>query len=401
MVLGYTVKNTIYQGRMMARKKQRDQMLPERQQELIAAKVSQSLMSVALKSLFNLSQDMLCVADFDGFFQIINPAFQKTLGYTREELLKIPFIELVHVDDRKPTMDAMEHLEAGKSVTYFENRYRCKDGSYKWLAWKSVPVTDERYIYAVARDITESKAAEEELQRYQRELARIMRLGTIGEMASGIAHELNQPLTALVSYCGSALSLVNSLSLPSQQLHEILGRAKEQAQRASNIIRHLREFVSKEDGDKDLLDLDHVIRDIIKFLNFEVQDSGVRIIYYPASQSCKIRANKIQLDQVLVNLVRNSIEAIMQANIPAGRVVVQTRLLPNDSVEVTVRDNGPGINTEMIDIIFNPFQTSKATGMGIGLPLCRSILEALGGRLWVDKDYQDGALFGLELPVSR
>jgi len=188
---------------------------------------------------------------------------------------------------------------------------------------------------------------------------------------------------------------------PSQQLREILERATEQAHRASNIIRHLREFVSKEDGEKDLLDLDQVIRDIIMFLKFEVQDSGVKIHYYPSCHPCQIRANKIQIDQVLVNLVRNSIEAIIQANIPTGRVVVRTRLLPNDSVEVTVRDNGPGIDAEMIDKIFNPFQTSKASGMGIGLPLSRSIIEALGGKLWADKECKAGALFGLELPVSR
>ena len=377
-----------------------DQGLPEERLEMEAVNANQSLPTEALNTLFNLSQDMLCVADFEGFFRIINPAFEKTLGYSREDLLKTPFIELVHVDDRKPTMDAMEQLEEGKSVTHFENRYRCKDGSYKWLAWKSVPVADERYIYAVARDITELKAAEDELQRYQRELAHIMRIGTMGEMASGIAHELNQPLTALVSYCGTAVSLMNSLSSPSQQLREILERAKEQAQRASNIIRHLREFISKEAGDRDLLDLDQVIRDIIIFLKYEVQDSGVKINYYPASRSCRIRANKIQLDQVLVNLVRNSIEAIVHANISSGRIVVQTRLLPNDSVEITVRDNGPGINTDMIDRIFNPFQTNKAAGLGIGLPLSRSIIESLGGSLWVDKDYRNGALFGLQLPVS-
>jgi two-component system sensor histidine kinase TtrS len=279
-----------------------------------------------------------------------------------------------------------------------------RDNEIRLIDFTLRPVIDERgntiLIIPEGRDITESRRAEEEIQRYQRELAHIMRLGTMGEMASGIAHELNQPLAALVSYCGTAVSLMNSQSSPSQQLREILDRAAKQAHRASKIVQHLREFVSKENAHKDLLDLDQLIREIIIFLKYEVQECGVTIKYCPASQSCRIRANKIQIDQVLVNLVRNSIEAISHAKIPDGRVVLQTRLLPNDSVEVTVSDNGPGIDAEMIDTIFHPFQTSKTTGMGIGLPLCRRIIETLGGKLWVEKNYQNGALFGFELPVS-
>jgi two-component system sensor kinase FixL len=112
-------------------------------------------------------------------------------------------------------------------------------------------------------------------------------------------------------------------------------------------------------------------------------------------------ADKIQIEQVLVNMVRNSLEAIGHAKITEGRVVLQTRLLPNDSIEVTVTDNGPGIDAEMVSRIFHPFQTSKETGMGIGLSLSRRIIETHGGKLWVDDDYQNGALFGFTLPVSK
>lgn len=629
--------------------------LQERVQELEAAEVNQSKQSNALKKLFDLSLDMLCVANFDGYFQVINPAFESTLGYSRQELLKYPFTEFVHAGDMPATQAAVEQLAAGKSVTYFENRYRCKDGSYKWLAWTSVPVTDERCMYAVARDITgrkqvqtalqksearlqtlfnsaaefiylispegkvlhanrrvmqhsgyreseilgknikdflteesqhtfdcnlrslqergydradiefvckdghmiqmecsatavpdengeftsflviqrdmtertraatalaeserrfrtvfnsscqliglldsdgilleanqtaldfgglrqedvvgrpfwetvwwcysdkvkqrlknavrqasrgepvgyeeevlgrdntirlieftlrpvtdeqgrtvliipegrditESRQAEEEVQRCQREMAHIMRLGTMGEMASGMAHELNQPLTALVSYCGTAISLVNSLSSPPQQLNELIERATEQAHRASDIIRNLREFVSKGDNHKELLELDRVIRGIIILLKYEVQEAGVKIEYYPDCQTCKVMVDKIQIDQVLTNMVRNSVEAIRHAKITKGQIALHTHLLPNDKVEVTVADNGPGIDADMAGKIFAPFQTSKETGMGIGLSLSRRIVEAHGGKLWVEEDYKNGALFGFELPVSK
>jgi C4-dicarboxylate-specific signal transduction histidine kinase len=223
----------------------------------------------------------------------------------------------------------------------------------------------------------------------------------MGEMATGMAHELNQPLTALVSYCGTAASLVNSLPSPPQQLGEILERAKEQAHRAGDIIRHLREFVSKENKNKETFDLDQVIWSVITFLKWEVQESGVKIELRLGGQTRKVTANKIQIEQVLVNLVRNSLEAIGHAKIAGGRVVIQTRLLPNNMIEVTVTDNGPGIDTTMAGKIFDQFQTSKETGMGIGLSLSRTIIEDHGGKLWVDKDHQNGALFGFVLPVSE
>jgi two-component system sensor histidine kinase TtrS len=383
---------------MMAEKPSYEE-LQKRVRELEDAKTMQLTRDKALEKLFNLSLDLLCVADFDGYFRIINASFENTLGHSEQVLLETPFIEFVHPDDKVATR-AASAITTHELVSYFENRYRCKDGTYKWLAWTSVPVVEEGYMYAVARDITERKQAEEEIQRYQRDLAHIMRLGTMGEMASGMAHELNQPLTALVSYCGTAVSLVNSLSSPPQQLCEILERATKQAHRAGDIIRHLREFVSKGDDHKELFEIDKVIRGIIIFIKHEVQKSDLKIEFYPGCQTCKVKADKIQIDQVLINILRNSMEAIGNAKITEGRVVLQTRLLPNDSVEVTVTDNGPGIDTEMVDMIFHPFQTSKDTGMGIGLSLSRRIIEAHGGKLWVDKDYQNGALFGFELPVS-
>jgi PAS domain S-box-containing protein len=362
--------------------------LQKRVQELEAAEAQQFTQDKALERLFNLSLDMLCVANLDGYFRVVNSAFEKTLGHSRQLLLETPFIEFVHPDDKAATQEAVAQQATGEPVTYFENRYRCKDGSYKWLAWTAVPVTEEGLIYAVARDITDKKWAEEEIEQHHQEMAHVIRLSTAGEMASGMAHELNQPLTALLSYCGTAVSLMNSMSSPSQQLGEILERATEQAHRAADIIRHLREFVQ-------------VIRGIIIFLKHEVQESDVIIEFYPGCQTCKVTADRIQIDQVLINMVRNSLEAIGHAKITEGQVVLQTRLLPNDSIEVTVTDNGPGIDAEMVGKLFHPFQTSKETGMGIGLSLSRRIIETHGGKLWVDREYQNGALFGFELPVGK
>lgn len=239
------------------------------------------------------------------------------------------------------------------------------------------------------------------LQERERELAHVARLGTMGEMATGIAHELNQPLTALVSYCGTAASLVNSLSSPPKQISEILELAKEQALRAGDIIRNLREFVSKESNDKETFEINRVIYDIVTFLKSEVQKSGVKIELQLDGRARKIIANRVQIEQVLVNLVRNSLEAFEHTISAGGRIGIQTRLLSNDMIEVVVTDNGPGIDAALADKIFDQFQSSKPTGMGIGLSLSRSIIEAHGGKLWVDKEHKNGALFAFELPVSE
>jgi len=260
---------------------------------------------------------------------------------------------------------------------------------------------DFKSILIIQHDITERRLAEEVAKSHQRDMAHVMRLGTMGEMATGLAHELNQPLTALISYCGTAASLSNSLQSPPQQLGEILELAMEQAHRAGDIIRNLREFVSKDSENKETFELDRIICDIITFFKWEARKCGVKIELQLGGHAHKVTANRIQIEQVLVNLVRNSLEAFEHAKRADGMVVIQTRLLPNDTIEVSVADNGPGIDATMAGKIFDQFQTSKKTGMGIGLSLSHSIIEDHGGKLWMDESHQDGALFVFELPVSE
>ena len=138
--------------------------LKQRVRELEIANEKLSIM----EKFFNFSLDMLCVADFDGNFRAINAAFENTLGYSREELLGTQFLDFIHPDDKMATTGAMKQLETGDRVHHFENRYRCKDGSYKWLSWNSVPVVEERFEYAVARDVTEQKAIQQELAQQQK-----------------------------------------------------------------------------------------------------------------------------------------------------------------------------------------------------------------------------------------
>jgi len=150
----------------------------------------------------------------------------------------------------------------------------------------------------------------------------------------------------------------------------------------------------------EIFDIDQVIKEVIKLLKWEVQESRVIIQFHPGGQKRKIKACKIQIEQVLINLLRNSLEAIKYGNILEGRVVIRSILLANGMMEVSIADNGPGIETSFADRLFRQFQTTKKTGMGVGLSLSRTIIEAHGGKLWLDKNYHNGALFRFVLSAT-
>jgi PAS domain S-box-containing protein len=354
-----------------------------------------------------ISRAIIVGLDRTGNITLINRRGCEILGYGEEELLGKNWFETIVPDNcRDEVYGDFRKFIAGdlEPMRRCENSVLTKSGETRYIDWNYEVETDRQGdiigTLSSGKDITERKLAEENAQRQQWDMVHMMRLGTMGEMATGMAHELNQPLTALVSYCGTAQTLVKALPAPQQQLSEILVRAMEQAHRAGNIIRHLREFVSKEENNIETLDLDQLIRGVITFLKWEVRQSAVTVRFLPGGQGRKIKAGKVQIEQVLVNLLRNSLEAIVHDNISAGEIVVQTGLSANDMIEVTVADNGPGLDASIVDRLFEQFQTSKKTGMGIGLSLSRTIIEAHGGELWVDKNYRNGALFGFVLPVA-
>ena len=346
--------------------------------------------------------------DREGNVNLINRRGCEILGYTEREMLGRNWFETVLPDkSRDAVVRVFKKIIAGEvePLSKYENELLTKNGEVRYIDWNNAIEENSKGVIvgtlSSGQDITQRKQAEEAAQRYHRDMAHVMRLSTMGEMATGMAHELNQPLTAIVSYCGTALSLLNALPSSSQQLGEIMVRTAKQAHRASYIIRHLREHVRKEDQGDEFFELDHAIQDIITFIKREVQQRGAEIESRLGGQERKVKGRKIQIDQVLINLVLNSLEAFDHGEIAEGRIVIQTRLLPKGVIEAIVTDNGPGIDVTMTDNIFDQFQTNKEHGMGIGLSLSRSIIEAHGGKLWADKNHRNGALLGFELPVSE
>jgi two-component system sensor kinase FixL len=356
-------------------------------------------------SVFENTSEGILITDVEGMIQFVNPAFTAITQYEAKEAIgENPRILSSGRHDRS-FYEAMwgALTEVGHWQGEIWNRRKNGDVFPQWLTISAIKDNWGRttnYV-GVTWDISERKRAEEEAKHHQEELVHVMRLSTMGEMASGMAHELNQPLAAVASYCETAQEMVEKQRVVPEKLGDILGRALEQTHRAGDIIRRLREFVSKGTTQRELVDIDQLIRDVMDLLDWELSNSQVELDFSHCGHDCRVNVDKVQIEQVLLNLVRNSLEAILNSGVKDGRVLLKTRVQPDGLVEVTVSDNGPGVDKSMVDTLSNPFQTSKGTGMGMGLSISRSIVEAHGGKLWVAKVPDDGAVFGFNLPVAE
>ncbi|MEN8206317.1 MAG: PAS domain S-box protein [Pseudomonadota bacterium] len=357
------------------------------------------------RAIFNSTYQFIGLLDPEGTVLEVNQTALDFVGGTNAGILGKLFWETpwwTHSPQlQKRLKEGVMETARGRLVR-FEAEHISKKGETAVIDFSLKPVLNEQgetvMIIPEGRDITERKQAEEEAQRMQQESAHVMRISTMGEMASGMAHELNQPLTALVSYCGTALQMARDMpSLPEGYI-DILERASGQAHRAGGVIRHLREFLSKGSNNKTRTVLDDLVQGVIDFISWEVRDRDIQITFLPGSPGRKVLAGKVQIEQVLINLIRNSIEAITQAGISGGQVDITTRPAAGGLIEVTVTDNGPGIDPALAGSLFEPYQTSKEEGMGMGLSISRSIIESHHGKLWTDLQRQQGALFSMSIP---
>jgi two-component system sensor kinase FixL len=250
------------------------------------------------------------------------------------------------------------------------------------------------------QDVTDRVMAELEAQRHHQELAHVMRLSTMGEMASGMAHELNQPLTAVVTYCAAAMVLLDRQPQSQEPIRRTLEKATEQARRAGDIIRRLRGLVKKGDSKQGLIRVDGMITEAIAFLEWDLRQSAVDLELRLNGGDRPVRADPVQIEQVLINLIRNGLDSIRAGAVAGGRIEVETEVTDRATLRLTVRDNGPGIDPYVLARLFEPFLTTKRKGLGIGLSISRSIIEAHGGSLWGENEPEGGSVFGFELPLA-
>jgi two-component system sensor histidine kinase DctS len=344
--------------------------------------------------------------DHDGRVLYVNAAFCKLVGLQAEDLIgRKPPMPYWSPDAVEETLSRQRQLATGPAVPQsFETRFRRADGSEIDVQVYEAPLIDAAgrhhgWMGSVI-DITEARRAARNARAQEENLARTGRLVTMGEMASTLAHELNQPLGAIASYAAGGMNLVDSGQSGSPMVRTAFEKLASQARRAGLIIRRIQDFVKKREPQLIPMDLAEVAADAVGLMTAEARELRVKLVFDPgASGTAPVLADRILIEQVMVNLIRNGMEAMSEG--PRHGDTLMLRLTPEDEgLRLDIIDQGPGIPPELEDRLYDPFVSTKAQGMGMGLNICRSIAELLHASLSHAPNPGGGTLFSLRMPYA-
>lgn len=368
-----------------------------------AAAINRDLLAreAHLSSILDTVPDAMIVIDEQGIIQSFSSAAERLFGWTSAEAVG----RNVRLLMPAPNKDAHD----GYLDRYYRTHERRiigigrvvvgerKDGSTfpMELAVGEMRTEDGRFFTGFVRDLTERQQTEARLQELQSELEHVSRLTALGEMASALAHELNQPLSAIANYLRGSVRLLGVEEVPRERLTEALGKASDQALRAGEIIRRLRDFVSRGETERRLESLPKLIEEAGALALVGAKEHGVRVQFDLDPTVNLVLADRVQIQQVILNLIRNAIDAMEDSTRRELRVVA--RPAEDDMVQVSVSDTGPGVSRDVADQLFQPFITTKRHGMGVGLSISRTIVEAHGGRIWAEPNLDGGASFHFTL----
>jgi PAS domain S-box-containing protein len=345
--------------------------------------------------IWNVSQDLLLVADMSGKFLSVNPAWTATLGWSESDLVGKTSAWLLHPDDQAKAQVEQTRLAEGGTTRHFESRLRHARGSYCWLSWRAVG--DKGRIYAVGRDVTELKIAEVELRTLRRELATVSRQTAMGVMTASIAHEMNQPLGSIVTNANASLRWLARAEPDLDEARANLMRIVNDGHRASQVIASIRSMFGKDRGEQSAVSLNDIVSDVLALVRGELENRKVSVRNEMLPELPQVMAERVQLQQVFLNLITNAIDAMSAVTNRERVLTVRSEVCESDHVLITVEDTGTGIAQDRLERIFNSFYTTKADGMGMGLSICRSIIEAHGGLLWASTRSPHGSSFYIKL----
>ena len=272
--------------------------------------------------------------------------------------------------------------------------YHLHERAIRWVDGRTVRVQ-------IAADITDKKHIDEVNLQQQKRLEQTSRLITMGEMASSLAHELNQPLSAIANYCAGCIKRMQAGNYRFEDLLAAMQKAADQAERAGKIIRRMRDMVKKSDPKREPISLGELVDEARAFADIEAQRTGTQIVVDLPENLPKIVVDRIMIEQVLLNLVKNGIESMHNIPFERRRLFIHARIADERMLEISVADQGHGLAEEDIEKIFAPFFTTKPDGMGIGLAICRSIIEFHQGRLWVETRREGGTTFRFTVPIEE
>jgi two-component system sensor kinase FixL len=358
-----------------------------------------------LRSILDTVPDAMIVVDGNGIMQLFSAAAERMFGFTEQEAIG------KNVSDLMPNPDHARHdsylaryrssgerhiIGIGRIVTG-----KRRDGTTfpMHLTIGEMQSGGEPYFTGFVRDLTEHQQTQARLQELQSELVHVSRLSAMGEMASALAHELNQPLAAISNYMKGSRRLLSQSEDPNtKKIESAMDRAAEQALRAGQIIRRLRDFVSRGESEKLDESLSKLIEEAGALGLSGAREQNVQLRFNLKPEFDRVLVDRVQIQQVLVNLFRNALEAMAQS--PRRELIVSNERVADDMIEIAVSDTGSGFQDDVKPNLFQTFFTTKETGMGVGLSISRSIIEAHGGRMSAESNPSGGATFRFTLPAA-
>ncbi len=358
-----------------------------------------------LRQLIEVIPQHVLVSEPDGTLVYVNQVALEYTGLTVEDALsKEALAKIFHPDDLERVLSQRRRAIAGGGEWEVEARVRRKDGDYRWFLIRFNPLRDEQgrifRWYGTRTDIEDRKQAEDALHQARAELAHVARVATVGEMTASIAHEVNQPLAAVVTNAGACLRWLAAQPPDMEETRQALGRIVKDGNRAGEVIARIRALVEKSPPRKDWLKINETILEVVFLTASEVNENRISVQTQLSNDLPLILGDRIQLQQVILNLIKNAVEAMSAVSDGPRELLVSSGKDESKGVLVAVRDSGPGLDPNAFGKLFDTFYTTKPEGMGMGLAISRSIIEAHGGRLWATANEPRGAIFQFTLPAD-
>jgi two-component system sensor kinase FixL len=342
----------------------------------------------------------------DGTWRYVSPACERISGHRPEEFLRHPsLLRDIIVPEDRDRWDHHSNSRKDPSGREFQFRIKRPDGSIRWIEHACQPVTDDTGefigVRASNRDITERRQVEISEQQHREQLAHVARVATMGELTASLAHEVNQPLNAVMNNAQAAIRFLHREKPDLGEVGEALVDIVRDGKRAAEVIQRLRQFLRPDEMHAQAVDINQLIMETAALTRNDFQTSNTNIRFSLADNLPPIWADRIQIQQVVLNLLMNAKEAMDQAGASPREILVMTGQEDEETVKVSLRDRGAGLTSEDLKKIFEPFYTTKNAGMGLGLAISRSIIASLGGKVWATPNPDQGATLAFTLPICK
>jgi two-component system sensor kinase FixL len=358
-----------------------------------------------LRALLDAAVDAIVVIDESGNISTFNAAAERMFGYSADEVVGRQIDVLMPEPDRSRHRGYMErYLETGEARVIGIGRevLACrKNGEIFPIALSVGEARDAfgRRFVGIIRDLSSQRAAERRTRALEARLAHVARFNLMGEMAAGIAHEINQPLSAIATYAQAAKRIIQRDSPDVAVLSDVCAKIDEQARRAGQVIENLRKFIRKQEIDTQVLDVNGVVADAMNLIEADAHAEGIPVTVRYGEGLPAVKADAVQLQQVLLNLTRNSVDAMRDSPTKDAGITIVTELADGNRIRIAVADRGHGVSRHLAEHIFHPFVTTKRDGLGVGLAISRTIVQSYGGTLTCRDNPGGGAIFEVELPA--